>query len=261
MTVHEFRLHKEPFDTIASGKKTIEARLFDDKRQLIEVGDELVFTSRENPRMQVRARVTNLLKAQSFQELFASAEPQKFGKDSSDELLKQIEEFYTPEDQQKYGVVGIEFVRIVFGETPHLYVADRTDYLFRVSLKAVIFNDEGHVLVVKEHDRDWWDIPGGGMDHGETIRNALARELYEEVALTGEFEYETILAEDPRYNTTHNLYQMRLTFLVKPTVMQFEVGDDSDEILFIDPLTFKDSELITERKIYEYCEIAKKRLN
>ena len=38
------------------------------------------------------------------------------------------------------------------------------DYLFRVSLKAVIFNENNEVLIVKESGRDWWDIPGGGMD-------------------------------------------------------------------------------------------------
>ena len=60
-----------------------------------------------------------------------------------------------------------------------LYADDlqRQDYLFRVSLKAVIFNENDEILIVKESGRDWWDIPGGGMDHGESIKEALAREL------------------------------------------------------------------------------------
>ena len=62
----------------------------------------------------------------------------------------------------------------------HITYADnpqRQDYLFRVSLKAVIFNEKNEILIVKESGRDWWDIPGGGMDHGESIKEALAREL------------------------------------------------------------------------------------
>ena len=49
-----------------------------------------------------------------------------------------------------------------------LYADDlqRQDYLFRVSLKAVIFNENDEILIVKESGRDWWDIPGGGIDHG-----------------------------------------------------------------------------------------------
>ena len=79
----------------------------------------------------------------------------------------------------------------------HIFYEDspqRHDYLFRVSLKAVIFNENNEVLIVKESDRDWWDIPGGGMDHGESIKEALARELKEEVSLKGDFTYKVILA-------------------------------------------------------------------
>lgn len=131
------------------------------------------------------------------------------------------------------------------------------DYLFRVSLKAVIFNENNEVLIVKESGRDWWDIPGGGMDHGESIKETLRRELEEEVSLRGDFTYKIILAEDPRYLPTHNLYQMRLTFLVENYKGDnFAPGDDGDDVMFIDPQKFKDSEIITERKIYEYSQLA-----
>jgi 8-oxo-dGTP pyrophosphatase MutT (NUDIX family) len=149
--------------------------------------------------------------------------------------------------------------KIIHGEIPSDNNPGRKDYLIRVSLKSVIFNEAGKVLVVKEKGRDWWDIPGGGIDHGESIKEVLARELYEEVSLTGDFEYEVILVEDPRYIEKHNLYQMRITFLVKPKVLEFATGEDGDEIMFIDPLQFKHSELITERKIFEYSDLASRR--
>ncbi|MCX6728210.1 MAG: NUDIX hydrolase [Candidatus Saccharibacteria bacterium] len=150
---------------------------------------------------------------------------------------------------------------VVNGAIPHPNNPDLKNYLFRVSLKAVIFNKDGQVLVVKESGRDWWDIPGGGLDHAESIKGALGRELHEEVSLSGEFDYEAILAEDPRYLEASNLYQMRITFLVKPEVLSFSPGDDGDEVAFVDPLGFKNSEIITERLIYEYCQLAAKRLS
>ena len=134
------------------------------------------------------------------------------------------------------------------------------DYLFRVSLKAVILNENNQVLIVKEHGRDWWDIPGGGLDHGEHVKEALARELYEEVGYEGDFEYEVILVEDPRFQKSHNLYQMRITFVVKPERYEFSVGADSDEIMFMSPDEFKDSDVLTEQKVYEYSQLAMKRL-
>ncbi|MEI6053873.1 MAG: NUDIX hydrolase [Candidatus Saccharibacteria bacterium] len=133
-----------------------------------------------------------------------------------------------------------------------------TNYLFRVSQKAIIFNEKGQVLVVKETGRDWWDIPGGGIDHGESIKDALARELKEEVSLKGDFKYEAIIVEDPRYQEKANLYQMRIIYLVTPDNLNFEPGEDGDEIVFINPLDFKDSKIITEQKIYEYSQLADK---
>jgi len=53
---------------------------------------------------------------------------------------------------------------------------------------------------------------------------------------------------------------MRLTFLVKPDSLHFAPGDDGDDVMFIDPKEFKDSDLWTERKVYEYSELAKERL-
>lgn len=136
----------------------------------------------------------------------------------------------------------------------------RKDFLIRVSLKAVILDDNKKTLVVKESGRDWWDIPGGGIDHGETIEQALRRELFEEVSYDGDFEFEVLFAEDPRYLESHNLYQMRITFLVKPSSLIFKAGDDGDEIQFIDADVYEKSELWTERQIYKYSNLAKARL-
>ena len=38
---HEMRLHDVPFKKIQAGTKTIEMRLYDEKRQMIQVGDEI----------------------------------------------------------------------------------------------------------------------------------------------------------------------------------------------------------------------------
>ena len=138
--------------------------------------------------------------------------------------------------------------------------SDRRDSLIRVSLKAVILDEKGRILVVKERGRDWWDIPGGGIDHGETLKEALSRELREEVSLEGDFEYETLLAEDPRFLEQHNLYQMRITFLIKPSSMVFEKGVDSDEIQFVDAALYENSDIWTERQIFMFSSLAKKRL-
>ncbi|MBC7459536.1 NUDIX hydrolase [Candidatus Saccharibacteria bacterium] len=133
----------------------------------------------------------------------------------------------------------------------------RKDSLIRISVKAVILDGKGHTLVVKERGRDWWDIPGGGIDHGETIKDALVRELYEEVFLEGDFEYEVLLAENPHYLESHNMYQMRITFLVTPNSMIFKKGHDADEVRFVDAALYEKSDLWTERQIFMLSDLAK----
>jgi hypothetical protein len=77
--------------------------------------------------------------------------------------------------------------------------------------------------------------------------------------LQGDFTYMVLLAEDPRYLGGHNFYQMRITFLVRPNKLSFGVGKDSDEVKFVDPAVFESSDVATERKIFEYCQLAKNR--
>ena len=53
---------------------------------------------------------------------------------------------------------------------------------YRVSVKAKInFNEK--TLLVRE-DGKKWDLPGGGIEHFETIQEALTRELTEEIGVS-----------------------------------------------------------------------------
>lgn len=129
----------------------------------------------------------------------------------------------------------------------------KTDYLYRVSIKGLIRNTDGQVLVVKEAGRAWWDLPGGGMDHGENIKLALAREMQEEVGLTGAFTYSVIAVDEPEFLCHANVWQIRLIFEVIPETLPSKAGDDADEILYINPSKLKDSEHSAERRVYEYA--------
>jgi ADP-ribose pyrophosphatase YjhB (NUDIX family) len=53
---------------------------------------------------------------------------------------------------------------------------------FRIAVSALIFH-EGKVLLAHRRDIDWWNLPGGGMEEGETVDEALRREVYEETGL------------------------------------------------------------------------------
>lgn len=128
-----------------------------------------------------------------------------------------------------------------------------TDYLYRISIKCLVQDDKGRVLVVKERGRDWWDLPGGGMDHGEKLADAIAREMKEEVNLEGDFQFHIITIDEPAYLKAHDFWQVRLIFRVSPSSVEFSTGEDSDEIAFIHPDFFQNSISDTERRIYKYA--------
>lgn len=132
----------------------------------------------------------------------------------------------------------------------------KTDYLYRVSIKGLIKNSKGEVLVVKEAGRTWWDLPGGGMDHDENIKSALAREMYEEVGLTGDFTYKIIAVDNPGFLSHANVWQLRLIFEVVPEKLPSEAGNDADEIYYINPFELRDSEYSAERSVYEYASMS-----
>lgn len=59
---------------------------------------------------------------------------------------------------------------------------DIDDCLYRVAIRVLIVQNE-KVLLVKEDTDMWWALPGGGVDHGETIKSSLVREVEEELGV------------------------------------------------------------------------------
>lgn len=58
------------------------------------------------------------------------------------------------------------------------------DSLYRVAVRALIVT-ENKMLAVKEVDGgDWWAIPGGGVDYGESLKDCLLREIKEEIGVS-----------------------------------------------------------------------------
>lgn len=51
---------------------------------------------------------------------------------------------------------------------------------YRVTVKGLVRDKTGRLLFVRERGGAW-DLPGGGLEHGEEIFNALRREFREEL--------------------------------------------------------------------------------
>ena len=109
---YEMNLNNGPFERIKNGTKTIELRLNDEKRQLLKIKAMIEFINRiNNEKMLVE--IKNLYHFASFKELYKNFDKVALGYDEDDIAdPKDMEEYYSPEEQSKYGVLAIEIKKI-----------------------------------------------------------------------------------------------------------------------------------------------------
>jgi ASC-1-like (ASCH) protein len=103
------KLHGEPFDRIKDGDKTLEMRLYEDKRRHLELGDMIEFLKLPDLTEKVTVEVIALLRYKSFADLIEDMPAAYLGYEESekDYLKANVYEYYTKEEEEKYGVLGI----------------------------------------------------------------------------------------------------------------------------------------------------------
>ena len=112
--IHNMKLRRRFFDLIARGKKTVEMRLFDEKRQEIRMGDKIVFTADDGTEDKVVTTVEGTYVYPSFDGLAYDFPTESLGFSKRDpEYVKEyMTEIYGKESVRKYGAVAIR-VRVV----------------------------------------------------------------------------------------------------------------------------------------------------
>lgn len=110
---HTLKLRPKYFDFILNGTKRIELRLNDEKRQQIKIGDTIKFIKEPELQQIFSAEVIGLLRYHSFTALLADFDISILADQSMTKaaLLADLEEFYPPEKQARYGVLGIRIKR------------------------------------------------------------------------------------------------------------------------------------------------------
>ncbi len=108
MTIH---LDSDIFEIVKNGTKTVEVRLYDEKRRKLKVGDTLVFLKRPDDIEQIKTKITNLEVYKNFKELIKHYEMKELYLESytKEMFLEELKRFYTEEEQEKYGVLAITF--------------------------------------------------------------------------------------------------------------------------------------------------------
>lgn len=124
---------------------------------------------------------------------------------------------------------------------------------YRVTAKALIYDDQHRLLVVRNHNGNW-ELPGGGWEHDETFHEALGREVAEELGAGADtigdvcFMYRGV-------NPKRGFMTLRLVAPVTLRHHDFTVGDDIMEAKFINRDEFLSTDFtINEGDVREHLD-------
>ena len=110
--MHKLNVKEKYYNMLKNGTKTIELRLFDDKRKNIKIGDIIEFSNNSNVDDTFLAKVVKLHQADNFEALCHKIDCNNAGFDTDQELMNVLEAFYSSERQKEFGVVGIEIIKL-----------------------------------------------------------------------------------------------------------------------------------------------------
>lgn len=114
-----------------------------------------------------------------------------------------------------------------------------------LAVGAVIENGAGHVLLVRRGRpprQDEWSIPGGKVEWGEPVQQALLREVEEETGLQIEVEGLIDIVDSLIRNDTGDLahHHVLLDYAARVGVGQLRAGDDAKEVKWVAPNNLDD---------------------
>ncbi len=133
----------------------------------------------------------------------------------------------------------------------------RTDYLndpnapkpnsIRVAVSAIVQNSTGSLLLIRRTDNDKYAIPGGGQDVGETLTQAVIREVEEETGIHVEVTGLVGLYSNPNHVIAYDNGEVRqefsICFRAQPTGGELRTSSESKEVHWVKPNRLADLDI------------------
>ena len=107
--LYKMKLNKSPFERIKNGTKTIEFRLYDEKRKDIKVGDQIEFSKLPDLQEKLLVNVLKLYREDTFEKLF-----KKLYNDEKEieRKVDSMHQYYSQEEEKEHGVIGIKIALV-----------------------------------------------------------------------------------------------------------------------------------------------------
>ena len=204
--LHKMKLNENPFERIKNGEKTIEFRLYDEKRQQIKIGDKIEFSKLPDLQEKLLVDVVELYRENTFEKLF-----RKIYLDEEEIIrkTKSMHQYYSPEKKKEYGVLGIKIKINVdslkndiekfvpYNEQEEVdkkimlnYIKDFDDVLTRqneyghfTSSAFVLNKDRSKILMAYHRIYNSWAWVGGHSDGDNDLLYVAMKEAKEETGI------------------------------------------------------------------------------
>lgn len=125
----------------------------------------------------------------------------------------------------------------------------RTDYYndpnapqansLKVAVSALVRDDHGRILMIRRTDNDKYSIPGGGQEFGETVADAVAREVHEETGVHVEATGIIGVFSNPQHVIEYDDGEVRqefsICFYAKPIGGELRPSSESKEVEWVAP--------------------------
>ena len=132
-----------------------------------------------------------------------------------------------------------------------------------VGVGAIVVKDNDEILLVKrkfEPSKGKWSIPGGLVEVGEKLEDAVLRELEEETGIKGQVVRPIVICE---YIEKDSLGKVKyhfviIDFLVKPLNLDLRVGSDVEDVKFFNinyALSKLELSQITRKLLERMCRL------
>ena len=108
-----------------------------------------------------------------------------------------------------------------------------------VAVTAAVRNAQGELLLIERTDNGLWALPGGGQDIGESVLQAVRREVYEETGIDVEITGLSGIYSDPRHVIAYDDGEVRqefsLCFYARPVGGDLRSSSESREARWVSP--------------------------
>jgi ADP-ribose pyrophosphatase YjhB (NUDIX family) len=107
------------------------------------------------------------------------------------------------------------------------------------AVSAVLADGDGRILLIRRTDNNYWSIPGGGVEPGESVGEATAREVKEETGIDCEVTGLVGIYSDPGHVAAYDDGEVRQEFSICLTAQMLSgtlrTSEESLEVRFVSP--------------------------